>query len=445
MKIKRSKTGFAWSRGVLIFLLTVLTVAGILYAQEPPKKKQVYVVRLEGVISPAAASFLSTSIEKAHKAGAQALLIELDTPGGLGESMRKMVKAIMNAPLPVIIYVSPPGAQAASAGVMITLAADVAAMAPGTNIGAAHPVTAEGKDIQGEMAKKVLNDMVALIQSIARQRDRNVEWAEKAVRESVSVSAFEAKKLKVIDLVAKSRTDLLKQIDGMQIKRQGLNTTLATADAELIYIKESIRDRILKALANPNIAYILMMLGLAGLYFEMSNPGAILPGVLGGLFIILAFYAFQTLPVNYAGVLLVILGIVFFILEIKITSYGMLSLAGLVSLTLGSLMLIKSPHDYLRISLNVILPTVAVVGGFFVVITALVVRVHARSSITGPSGLVGLRGSVKKWEGGQGKVFVHGEWWKAYSDDDLTPGDEIEVLSVDGLTLKVKKFNRPTD
>ncbi|MEE9436617.1 MAG: nodulation protein NfeD, partial [Candidatus Adiutricales bacterium] len=340
-----------------IFYLLVLLAAGIVFtlnvqAQDPEtetkgsSRPKVYVMRLEGIISPATAGFLETSIEKAHEAGAQALLIEIDTPGGLAQSMRTMVKAILNAPLPIIIYVYPPGAQAASAGVMITMAADVAAMAPGTNIGAAHPVTAEGKDIQGEMAKKVVNDMVALIQGIATERGRNIEWAKKAVTESVSATAAEAVEIKVVDMMATGRTDLLKKVDGRRIKREGLDVTLRTADIEVVEIEESLRDRILKTLANPNIAYILMMLGLAGLYFELSNPGAILPGVLGGLFLILAFYAFQTLPVNFAGVLLIILGIIFFILEMKVTSYGMLSLGGLLSLTLGSLMLFKSPADY---------------------------------------------------------------------------------------------------
>ncbi|MBW2051985.1 MAG: nodulation protein NfeD [Deltaproteobacteria bacterium] len=423
----------------MILLWVAFIVTGGSYAQEPSKTGQIYVMRLEGIISPATAGFLASSIEKAHKAKAHALLIELDTPGGLGESMRKMVKSIMNAPLPVIIYVSPSGAQAASAGVMITLAADIAAMAPGTNIGAAHPVSGEGKDIKGDMAKKVVNDMVALVQSISKQRGRNVKWAEQAVRESVSVSASEAKKLGVIDLVSKSRKDLLKQIDGRQIKRNEFEITLSTIDADVVHLEESIRDRILKTLANPNIAYILMMLGLAGLYFELSNPGAIFPGIMGGLFIILAFYAFHTLPVNYAGVLLIILGIIFFILEIKISSYGMLSLAGLASLTLGSLMLIESPHDYLQISLSVILPTIAVVGGFFLVVTALVIKVQTRSSITGESGLIGLKGPVKEWEADQGKVLIHGEWWKAYGETDLEPGDKIEVMAVDGLSVQVKR------
>ena len=449
MEIRRIKSGF-WP---LFFLLAAL-VAGVvpgmdLQAQDPepgvaPAGK-IYVIRLEGVISPATAGFLETSIEKAHTAGAQALLVEIDTPGGLGESMRTMVKAILNAPLPIIIFVSPPGAQAASAGVMITLAADVAAMAPGTNIGAAHPVTAEGKDIQGEMAKKVVNDMVALIQGIATERDRNTEWAEKAVTESVSASATEAVEIKVVDMMAEGRADLLKKVDGRHIKRKGLDITLRTVDVEVVEIEEGLRDRILKTLANPNIAYILMMLGLAGLYFELSNPGAILPGVLGGLFLILAFYAFQTLPVNFAGVLLIILGIIFFILEIKVASFGMLSLGGLLSLTLGSLMLFKSPEDYLRVSLSVVLPTVLVIGGFFIVVTSLVVKARVGRPLTGESALVGLTGPVKEWEADHGKVFVHGEWWRAFGEDELNPGDKIEVVAVNSLNLKVKKTDSAND
>ncbi|MBW2623510.1 MAG: nodulation protein NfeD [Deltaproteobacteria bacterium] len=443
METRRIKSGF-WLSFCLLAVLAAAIVSGMdVQAQDPETKAspaaKIYVMRLEGIISPATAGFLETSIEKAHKAGAQALLVELDTPGGLGQSMRTMVKAILNAPLPIIIFVSPPGAQAASAGVMITMAADVAVMAPGTNIGAAHPVTAEGKDIQGEMAKKVVNDMVALIQGIATERDRNIEWAKKAVTESVSASATEAVEIKVVDMMAEGRADLLKKIDGRHIKRQGLDVTLRTENVEVVEIEEGLRDRILKALANPNIAYILMMLGLAGLYFELSNPGAILPGVMGGLFLILAFYAFQTLPVNFAGVLLIILGIIFFILEIKVTSFGMLSVGGLLSLTLGSLMLFKGPEDYLRVSLSVVLPTTLVIGGFFIVVTSLVIKARVSPPLTGESALVGLTGPVKEWETDHGKVFVHGEWWRAFGEEGLEPGDKIEVVEVDNLNLRVKK------
>lgn len=424
---------------LIILAFMFFFLAGVSADDEAQKIKPIYYIYLEGVISPATAGFLNASIEKAVKAEAQALLVELDTPGGLGQSMRTMVKDIMNAPLPIIVYVSPSGAQAASAGVMITLAADIAAMAPGTNIGAAHPVTAEGKDIQGEMAKKVTNDMAAFIQSVARERGRNIEWAEKAVRESVSISADEALKLGVIDFVAETRDELLKKINGRKITREGVDQVLETGSAAIVEIKEGFRDRILKALANPNIAYILMMLGMAGLYFELSNPGAILPGVMGGIFIILAFYAFQTLPVNYAGVLLILLAIIFFILELKVTSYGMLSIAGILSLALGSIMLFKSPEDYLRVSIPVIISTVIITAGFFVAVAALVVKSQAEKSITGVQGLIGLKGPVKRWQQYSGQVFVHGELWNGFSDDLLLPGDNVQVLEVNGLNLKVKK------
>jgi len=328
---------------------------------------------------------------------------------------------------------------------MITLAADVAAMAPGTNIGAAHPVAAGGKDIDGDMAKKVVNDMVAFVQSIAKQRGRNQEWAKKAVEESASVSASKAVKLKVVDLVAESRSDLLQQVDGREVKRGTRTFTLGTAKARVVELEETFRDRILNILANPNIAYILMMLGLAGLYFELSNPGAILPGVVGGIALILAFYSFQTLPVNYAGVLLIVAGIILFILELKVTSYGMLSVSGLVSLTLGSLMLFKTTEDYMRISLNVLIPVVATVGGFFLIVTALVVRAHVKTSPLGPSGLVGLKGPVKEWRQGRGKVVVHGEWWSAAGEEDLRPGEEIEVTAMNGMRLKVRRVRPVND
>jgi len=423
---------------LLILAGAVLSFSGA-GAEEPGPAPPIYVMRLSGAISPATAGFLESSIQTALTAGAQALLIEIDTPGGLGQSMRSMVQAIMNAPLPIIVYVSPSGAQAASAGVMVTLSADVAAMAPGTNIGAAHPVSAEGKDIEGDMAKKVLNDMVAFIQGIAKQKGRNIEWSEKAVKESISTPASKAVELGVVDLMADDRDELLERIDGRKINKAGREFILNTKGVRLVHLEETFRDRILKTLADPNIAYILMMLGLAGLYFELSHPGAILPGVLGGLFLILAFYSFQTLPVNYAGVLLILLGIILFILEIKVASFGMLTVSGLVSLTLGSLMLFKTPEEYMRVSLSVIIPMVAVIGGFFTVVTWLVIKAHARTSVTGDSGLISTKGPVKEWEANRGKVLVHGELWKALSQDQLTPGDEIEVLTVDGLTLTVKK------
>jgi len=427
----------------LVAAVIFLVEAGAVSSPESEEAGKIFVIKLEGPINPGTAGFLSGSIEKAFEAGGQALVVELDTPGGLGESMRTMVKAIMNAPLPIIVYVSPSGAQAASAGVMITMAADVAAMAPGTNIGAAHPVAAGGKDIEGEMAQKIVNDMIAFAQGIAKQRGRNVEWAKEAVEKSVSVSAAEAVELNVVDLTAESRTVLLEKINGRKIKRGAMEFTLRTAGAEVVELEETLRDRILKTLANPNIAYILMMLGLAGLYFELSNPGAVLPGVIGGICLILAFYSFQTLPVNYAGVLLVLLGVILFILEIKVASYGILSIGGLISLTLGSLMLFKSPYEYMRVSLSVLIPVVATVAGFFLVVTGLVVRAQVRGSPTGTEGLIGSKGPVKEWSGDRGKVFVHGEWWHAFGEENLVPGEEIEVVEAEGMRLRVRRRHLP--
>ncbi|MEW6262963.1 MAG: nodulation protein NfeD [Thermodesulfobacteriota bacterium] len=424
-------------------VILAAVISALASAAEKEKPGPIYVLRLEGPINPGTAGFLKSSLEKAQAAGAQALIIELDTPGGLAESMRSMVKAIMNAPLAVVVYVSPSGAQAASAGVMVTLAADVAAMAPGTNIGAAHPVGAGGQDISGEMEKKVLNDMVAFVQGIAKEKGRNTDWAKKAVERSVSVTAPEAVQLNVVDLLAESRTDLLKKLEGRQIKKGSVTITITTAKAEVVELKESIRDQVLKTLANPNIAYILMMLGLAGLYFELSHPGVIFPGVLGGICLILAFYSFQTLPVNYAGLLLILLGIVLFILEMKVTSFGLLSVGGLISLTLGSLMLFESPGEYIRVSLQIMVPVLVTVTAFFVAVTFLVVKAHVAISPTGPGGLIGLKGPVKEWEAGRGRVLVNGEWWYASSPDDLAPGDQVEVVAVENMRLTVRRAPHP--
>lgn len=425
-------------------LLLALTVAAAFLPQpadsQDNQPRAVYAIRIEGAISPGTAGFLASSLQKAVDANAQALLIELDTPGGLIQSTRSMVKSIMNAPIPIIIYVSPSGAQAASAGTMITMSADVAAMAPSTNIGAAHPVGGGGKDIEGAMQEKVLNDTIAFAQGIAKERNRNVGWVKQAIEKSVSITSDEAVALKVVDLIATSRADLLQKINGRVIERGDLKITLNTASAPVVELSETFRDRILRTLADPNIAYILMMLGLAGLYFEFSNPGTVLPGIIGGISLILAFYSFQTLPVNYAGILLILLGLVLFILELKIASHGALTVGGLISLTLGSLMLFDTPQQYARVSLSVLLPVLITVGGFFVAITFLVVRAHTRVSPSGITGLVGLPGKVKEWDQDRGRVLVHGEWWHASSPDQLAPGDVIEVTAVDGMHLVVQRL-----
>ena len=394
---------------------------------------------MSGSINPAVSDFLKKGINKASADSVSCIIIELDTPGGLAESMRDIVKAIFASRVPVVIYVAPSGARAASAGVMITMAADIAAMAPGTNIGAAHPVGAGGKEIEGSMSEKVTNDMVAHARSIANKRGRNADWVEKAVRKSVSVTETEALKANVIDIVAKDIDDLIRQINGRKIENKGV---LKLENVKKTVLKEDLRTKILKTISNPNIAYILMMIGLAGLYFELSHPGAVLPGVVGGISIILAFFAFQTIPVNYAGFLLIVLALVFFIMEMKMTSYGLLSVAGITSLLLGSLMLFENSDSDMRLSWGVLIPTLVMVSGFFVVISGLVFKSHLSQPRTGARGLIGEIGVVKEALVPEGKVFVHGELWKATSKDPIETGVRVRVVKIINLVLEVEPVER---
>src|SRR6185503_1841040 len=323
-------------------------------------------LEIDGVISPVTVRLVSTAIERARADGAAALVILLDTPGGLERSMRSIVRDMLNSPVPVIVYVSPTGARAGSAGVFITIAAHVAAMAPATNIGAAHPVAAGGGTMDKDMSKKVENDAAAFIRTVARERGRNQDWAEKAVRSSVSVTEQEALKLGIVDLVAASLPDLLDKIDGKQVKTSRGAVTLHTKGAAVQPIAVGWRDRFLAIITDPNIAYILLMLGMLGLFFELANPGVILPGVIGGISLILAFFAFQSLPINWAGLLLILFGIVLLIAEIKVVSHGVLTIGGIIAILLGSMMLLNTPELPLRVSWTVIVPVVALTAGIFV-------------------------------------------------------------------------------
>jgi membrane-bound serine protease (ClpP class) len=398
-------------------------------------ESEIYILKISGSINPAVADFVKKGIDKASADGASCIILQIDTPGGLAESMREIVMAIFASKVPVISYVAPSGARAASAGVMITIAADIAAMAPGTNIGAAHPVGAGGKEIGGTMSEKVVNDMVAHVKSIAEKRKKNVKWVEKAVRKSISVTESEALKENVIDIVAKDIDDLIRQINGRKIEDKGV---LKLDKVKKTVLEESLRTKILKTISDPNVAYILMMIGLAGLYFELSHPGAILPGVIGGIAIILAFFAFQTIPVNYAGFLLILLAIIFFIMEMKIASYGLLSVAGITSLLLGSLMLFESNGTDMGLSWKVLIPTLSLISGFFVVISGLVFKSHLTKPRTGAVGLVGEIGTVKAAIKPEGKVFVHGELWNATSKDPIETGVRVRVLKVVNLVLEVE-------
>lgn len=400
----------------------------------------IYVARISGSINPGSADYIVSSIDKASQEKAVCVIIELDTPGGLVESMRTIVKAIYASEIPVIVYITPEGARAASAGVMITMAADIAAMAPGTNIGAAHPVSAGGKDIDGDMAEKISNDMAAYIRSIAEKRRRNAEWAEKAVRESVSATATEALELKVIDLIAHNREELLQSLEGRNIEGK---TTLTFKSARIIELKENLRTKLLKTISDPNIAYILMMLGLAGLYFEISHPGSVLPGVVGAICLVLAFFAFETLPVNYAGFLLILLSGVFFMLEIKITSFGLLSLAGIVSLVIGSMMLYDSQDPAMKLSLAVFFPTILMISLFFILVVWLVIKSQTAKTLTGEQGLIGEIGVVRQAVNPEGKIFIHGELWRAVSPNSPLPlNTAARVVKVEGLTLYIEPVSQ---
>jgi membrane-bound serine protease (ClpP class) len=400
--------------------------------------RSVYVLPAVGSINPGLAEFIVEGIRTAEKEKASALIIQLDTPGGLDTSMRAINQAIINAKVPVIVFVSPKGARAASAGMFITMVAHVAAMAPGTNIGAAHPVSVGLGKMDKVMGEKVVNDMVAYARSLALERGRNADWAEKAVRKSVSIDAQQAQKLKVVDLVAEDLDDLLKKVNGLAVKVGKENITLKTLGVPVKTVSEGWRVSILKRIADPNIAFILMLIGLAGLYFELSNPGVVLPGVVGALSLLLAFYAFQTLPVNFIGLLLIILAFILFILEIYVTSFGLLSFGGIASLVLGSLMLFKGGGMGMAIAWSVLIPSVVIISLFFLAVAALVVRSHMRRSISGTTGLVGERGVAYTDLKPEGQVFVHGEYWQAVSDEPVAAGDAVEVVKVINLKLYVR-------
>ncbi|HET7854751.1 MAG TPA: nodulation protein NfeD, partial [Candidatus Methylomirabilis sp.] len=372
--------------------------------------------------------------------GAHAIIFELDTPGGLDTSMRVIIKEILRSPVPVIVYVSPSGARAASAGAFITIAAHVAAMAPGTNIGAAHPVQMGGGEADEEMTRKIENDAAAYIRGLAERRGRNATWAEDAVRKSVSATATEALSLKVIDLVAANRSDLLAKIDGRTVETGAGKITLKTKTAKIVEVEMGLRERVLSVISNPTIAYILLILGMAGLYFELSTPGAILPGVLGGICLILAFYAFHTLPINYAGLLLIILGLILFIAEVKVVSHGILTIGGIVAMILGSLMLIDSPAPFLQISLSAILGVTAATTAFFVFAIGAAFRAHRRQPATGREGLVGQAGVARTRLTPDGLIFIRGEIWNATCEEGVEPGERVQVTGVTGLKLKVKKI-----
>jgi membrane-bound serine protease (ClpP class) len=402
----------------------------------------VHIITIDATINPATADVIHEAILRAYEANAECLVIKLNTPGGLLKSTRVIVTDILTARVPVVVYVAPSGSQSASAGTFITLAAHIAAMAPGTNIGAAHPVGIQGEK-DSIMNEKATNDAAAFIRTISEKRKRNIQWAEEAVRKSTSLTETEAIKKNVIDVVAANIETLLDSIDGKSVDLDGIARTLHTRDAEVKEFTMDWKDKILDLISDPNIAYIFFLLGIYGLMFELYNPGSVLPGVVGVISLIIAFYSLHTLPINYAGLALIVFGIILFILEIKITSYGMLTVGGIVALALGSLMLIDSPSslEFVTISLRVIIPAVLLTAAFFAFAIGMGVRAQRRKPTTGIEGMIGETGEAIGALTPNGQVRMHGEIWNAVSEGaEIPAGARVKVVAVDNLTLIVKTF-----
>ena len=413
-----------------IFLLLV-------FGNVPLWARHVDLIQVDGPITPVTAKYIDDGIDRAERDGAECLILKLDTPGGLMQATWKINKKMLAAKVPIVVYIAPSGGRAASAGVFISYSAHFVAMAPSTNIGAAHPVTMGSRDSSKVMMEKVTNDAVAHIKGLAIKRGRNVKWAEEVVRKSVSITEKEALKMNVINFIAKNLDDLLTQLNGKTVQLDHEKVVLKTEGAEIKRYPMSWRYKILDKISDPNIAYILMMLGIYGLFFELSNPGSVFPGVLGGIFLILAFFAFQVLTINAAGLLLILLALVFFLLEIKITSYGLLTMGGIVSMVLGSLMLFRSPG--VKVSLSIIISAVIVTAAFFIFAVGMALRIQAKKVTTGKQGLVGKVGTTLTPLNLEGQVSVHGEVWKAVSDEKIKKGEKVEVVEVEGLVIKVKR------
>lgn len=430
---------------LLFFLALSITGIAVLFlsegsttqAQTQADKSLVYLLEVDGTINPALADYIIKGIELAEDKNAAAVIIRMDTPGGMVTTTKTIIKEMINSKVPIVVYVAPSGSSASSAGALITVCADVAAMAPGTNIGAAHPVGGGGQEIDSSMSEKIINDLTAYIRGIVLRKSRNADWAERAIRESVSITAKEALELKVIDLVADSIPDLLKQLDGRKVSKENREYVLKTAGANVEKIVPGIRFKILDAVANPNVAYILMMIGGIGIMMELYNPGMIFPGVAGGICLLLSFFALQVLPVNYVGILLIILSVVLFVLELKVQSFGVLSIGAIISLTLGSVMLFETGEVAMRVSWAVIIPTVAVVSSFFIFALGLVVKAWMSKPRTGEQGLLGEYGIALTDIDREGKISLHGEYWNAISDSFIPKGSRVRVLKVDDLRVLV--------
>ncbi len=415
---------------LIIFLLFPILLDGAIYK-----------LKIEGPIETITEEYISDSFKKIKKENdAQLVIILIDTPGGISTSMRSIIKEILDSPVPVAVYVSPRGARAASAGFLITIAADIAAMAPGTNMGSAHPVSITGAKIEETMKKKVVNDAAAYVKSLAKSRNRNVEFSELAVRESENYTAEECLENNLIEYIAEDIDDLVQQLEGKEIRMANNKTVVLNLKGKrIVLLNMSDRQKFLKTITNPNLAYFLLIFGLIGLYLEFTHPGIIVPGVLGGISLLLAFMAFQILPINYVGLLLILLSVGFFIAEIKIQGFGAFGIGGIISFVLGSIMLINAPIPEMRPTMSMILTFGICFGIILMFLTFKVIKAMKRRSETGREGLTGEAGTARtEITSSSGKVFVHGEWWNAISEKTIPTDSKVIVESIDGSTLKVK-------
>ena len=437
MTRRRLRPDVWWA--LLLFGIVWAAVSAGGAAPEPGTGSHVNLMVIDGGINPAVNDYIRESIQRAHQGNARALIIQLDTPGGLLSSTRSIVKQMLGAPLPIIVYVAPSGAGAGSAGVFITMAANIAAMAPGTNIGAAHPVAGGGQEVKGVMGEKLENFTASFSETIAQRRGRNTEFAIQAVRRSISITDKEALEKDVIDIIATDVSDLLKQANGREVDVGSVKRTLDFDGVSILHFEMGLKQKVINILADPNIAYLLMMAGILGLYMEFSNPGALFPGIAGGIALLLALASFQVLPINYAGLLLIGLGLCLLVAEAFLPSFGILGISGVVSLGLGSLLLFNVQGSDLSVDGSIVLAAVGTLSAFVLVVTVLVVRSQRRKATLGYGGLIGEVGEVRDRLDLRGKVFVHGEVWNAEGAERLEAGDRVEVVGYDGMKLKVKR------
>ena len=423
----------------LVKLLPVICLL-LLAGQSVAADKIVKVMAIDGPIGAITLKHFERALELAEQEEAEALIVLLNTPGGVMETTLRITTAIMNAKVPVIVHVYPSGGRAASAGVYITYASHLAAMASSTNIGSATPVSMSGEEIDSTMAKKIINDAVANLQGAAEKRGRNKEWAERAIRDGISISSYEAVDSNIVEFLAEDMAELLRKADGYVVQMPWGEDTLETADAMPSQVEKTFSEAILEVITSPNIVFILFSLGSLGLAMELYNPGAVVPGVVGAICIILALFGMQALPINYAALALILASIVMFLLEIKVTSYGVLSIGGVIALVLGGLMLVDSPEGFLRVSLPVIITVTICVGGFLLFAVGFIIRSHRKQVITGYEGLVGQIAKVKQAIDGQAMVYVAGALWAAEATEPISVGERVLVVSGENRILKVEKL-----